>query len=137
MRCDESVSQFGDGSESGHMRVDPKPGSVAGEGQQLKDGMRAAQHLSIGQNQLDGFREILSRDRRKLVCNLLRRRVVDPVARELFPVLDPQPAEAAAPVEDDEMILSHVLLDSVGGSCDIMKLPIPFSITKLKDPPKC
>ena len=60
-----------------------------------------------------------------------------PFAGELFPILDPQPAEAAAPVEDDERILSHALLDSLGGSCDIMKPQIPFPITKLKDPPKC
>ena len=77
-----------------------------GEGEY--DGVRPREDLAARQDELHGATEVLLRDFRKPARDLLVRRVVEPLAGDAPPPLDPEPAESAVPVEDEKRPVRRV-----------------------------
>jgi hypothetical protein len=104
----QTVKRFGGGRKAGQMVVQPnQPTVIGGEPQSLKDGEGSREHASVRLNQLHGPGESSGLNLRVLVTNVLGGGVRHGVSGELFPVLDPDPAKAATPVEYQQRPVRH------------------------------
>ena len=106
---DEAVRRLRQVTDDERGLVQPLPS------QGFENSVRSADDGGVGPYQLDGLSKSLARNLRKPVRGFLIRLVVDAVAGELLPVLDPDPAEAAVSVEDEYFGHSRSVPAQIGG----------------------
>src|SRR5260370_23847734 len=104
----DPVERFRYRGESGKVVIKAKEPSHSGhERQGGEDRTRSADYLAPGHHQLDRLAEILTGNLRKSLPRLLRWGIVHSVARQLVPVLNPDPAEATVAVIQHKRIVGH------------------------------
>ncbi len=93
---DEAVQPLGEPRDRARRCV------YAAQVERIKHGFGVRHHRSVFTHQLHAFGERLTRNLRVLVAHLLRGRVIDTIPAERLPVIDPDFAEAAVAVVDEE-----------------------------------
>src|SRR5689334_2186352 len=103
MRGDPAVEPLGHGGEARNVLVGPQHPCVAWHvRQRAQDSVRRTERFTIWQDQLNGALEIFAGDSGKALGDFLIRRVLNLPAGKLLPKPDPDAAEAAVTVEDQE-----------------------------------
>jgi hypothetical protein len=95
-----------DGSKTGDASITPQePLFLRDRGERAKDSLRAAPHLALLIDQLRCRLESSQRNFGKLAGNLLIGCVRDPAACDALPIFDPELAEGAVSIVDEERSL--------------------------------